>query len=218
MIGQIQGILVEKHWPEVLIDVQGIGYEVSMPVNAISQLGELGTKVKLFTHFVVREDAQQLYGFIDELDRRLFRDLIKTNGVGPKLAIAILSSMDVKYFVEAVTDHDSQALVRIPGVGKKTAERLVIDMSDRLKKWDSAVWQSATGHLSANTSDDLLGATGGDAQNAQALKIALQEAEEALISLGYKPAQASKVLGKVRGEATATGDLIRLSLRELARA
>lgn len=217
MIGLIQGILVEKHWPEVLIDVQGIGYEVSMPLNAISQLGELGARVKVFTHFVVREDAQQLYGFIDELDRRLFRDLIKTNGVGPKLAIAILSSMEVKHFVEAVTCHDSQALVRIPGVGKKTAERLVIEMSDRLKKWDSAVWQNASGAVSAHA-DDVQGTTDSAAQNVQALKLALHEAEEALISLGYKPVQASKALGKVRGEATATGDLIRLSLKELARA
>lgn len=221
MIGLIQGILLEKQLPEVLVDVQGVGYEIQVPLNALSCLGELGSKVKLYTHFVVREDAQQLYGFIDKTCRALFRSLIKVNGVGPKLAMTILSSIEVERFVQAIQQHDSQALVRIPGIGKKTAERLVVEMCDRLQEWQSLANKAfeLTATVDQRSTDQ-----GASDQSAidqsildrRALEYSKQEAEAALISLGYKPAQAQKALTQVRPEARSTEDFIRLALRQFA--
>jgi Holliday junction DNA helicase RuvA len=220
MIGLIQGTLLEKQLPEVLVDVQGVGYEIQVPLNALAGLGELGSKVKLYTHFVVREDAQQLYGFIDKTCRALFRSLIKVNGVGPKLAMTILSSIEVASFVQAIQQHDSQALVRIPGIGKKTAERLVIEMCDRLKEWQnpaSAEFQLMAGiDRSAKSQDSPNQGADPSALDKSAVEYAKQEAEAALISLGYKPAQAHKALTQVRPDARSTEDFIRLALRQFA--
>ncbi len=203
MIGMLRGTLTERCLPDILIEVQGVGYEVQVPLNTLATLGEIGSNVKLYTHFVVREDAQQLYGFIDKTSRSLFRSLIKVNGVGPKLAMAILSSMDVKHFVQAVQQHDSQALVRVPGVGKKTAERLVIEMSDRLKEWETAVDMPFELQSADNLPSDVQGQQ-------------LQEAESALVSLGYKPAQATKTLNQIKQQANSTEELIRLALKQFA--
>ncbi|HSB97665.1 MAG TPA: Holliday junction branch migration protein RuvA, partial [Spongiibacteraceae bacterium] len=135
MIGRIRGKLLEKQAPELLVDVNGVGYEIQAPMTTIYQLPALGETVELFTHLVVREDAHLLFGFASLRDRALFRALIKVNGVGPKLALTILSGMDAQDFVRCVRDNDGAGLVRLPGVGKKTAERLLIEMRDRLRDW-----------------------------------------------------------------------------------
>src|SRR5690606_22350349 len=135
MIGRISGILLEKQAPRLLVDVAGVGYEIDVPMTTLYKLPEMGQPVVLHTHFVVREDAQLLYGFFDWAERELFRLLIKVNGVGPKMALAILSGIEGSEFVRCVQDHDINTLVRIPGVGKKTAERLLVEMQDRLKEF-----------------------------------------------------------------------------------
>jgi len=134
VIGRLTGELVEKSPPELLIDVSGVGYELEASMNTFYKLPDVGTFVTLYTHFVVREDAQLLYGFADKNERTLFRTLIKVNGVGPKLALTILSGISVQEFIRTVQHEDSTALVRLPGVGKKTAERLIIEMKDKLDR------------------------------------------------------------------------------------
>ena len=135
MIGRIRGSLVYKQPPDILVEVGGVGYELQVPMTTLFQLPELGSEVSLVTHFVVREDAQLLYGFIDERDRSLFRQLIKVSGVGPKLALTILSGMDSTSFARCVQRDDISSLIALPGVGKKTAERLLVEMRDKLKDW-----------------------------------------------------------------------------------
>ncbi|WP_029859089.1 Holliday junction branch migration protein RuvA, partial [Vibrio parahaemolyticus] len=135
MIGRLRGILLEKQPPEVLIEVNGIGYEVQMPMSCFYELPNIGEEAIIYTHFVVREDAQLLYGFNTVKERALFREVIKANGVGPKLGLGILSGMTASQFVSCVEREDVSTLVKLPGVGKKTAERLVVEMKDRLKGW-----------------------------------------------------------------------------------
>ncbi|HIJ48241.1 MAG TPA: Holliday junction branch migration protein RuvA, partial [Gammaproteobacteria bacterium] len=135
MIGRLSGVLVERKPPELLVDVGGVGYELEASMSTFYQLPTVGESVVLFTHMVVREDAQLLYGFATESERRMFRALIRVRGVGAKLALAILSGMSAEDFVRSVQDENITALVRLPGVGKKTAERLVLEMKDRLKEW-----------------------------------------------------------------------------------
>ena len=198
MIGRIRGKLLEKQAPELLVDVNGVGYEIQAPMTTIYQLPPLGEAVDLFTHLVVREDAQLLYGFASSEDRALFRALIKVNGVGPKLALTILSGMDVADFVRCVRDGDSAGLVRLPGVGKKTAERLLIEMRDRLRDWHAdgvAVGEGAA----------TLPARAGDR---------LQDAESALIALGYKPQEAAKMIAAVKDDSASSEELIRAALKK----
>ncbi len=135
MIGRIRGTLIEKHLTEILVDVNGIGYEISVPMSTLYRLPESGQGLVLHTHLAVREDAQTLYGFLEMAEKKLFRALIRVSGVGPKLALAILSGMAVDEFVRTVNANDVAAMVRMPGVGKKTAERLIIEMRDRLAEW-----------------------------------------------------------------------------------
>src|SRR6187401_3630447 len=135
MIGRIRGKLVHKQAPHILVEVGGVGYELQVPMTTLFQLPELGAEVALVTHFVVREDAQLLYGFIEEGDRSLFRQLIRVSGVGPKLALAILSGMDAHSFARCVQRDDISSLTALPGVGKKTAERLLVEMRDKLQDW-----------------------------------------------------------------------------------
>lgn len=198
MIGRITGILIEKQSPELLIDVNGIGYEVLAPMTSIYNLPALGEQVTLHTHFVVREDAQVLFGFSDKQQRKLFRALIKVSGVGPKLALSILSGIEADSFVRCVHDEDSAALVRIPGIGKKTAERLVVEMKDRLKEW----------HVHSELP---LMATANPAPMSQ--DVWIQEAEGALIALGYKPTEATKAISKIKEPVKGAEDLIRLALK-----
>lgn len=178
MIGWLKGEILEKHAPELVLNVQGVGYEVQAPMTTFYQLPEKGM-VELFTHMVVREDAQLLYGFATKDERRLFRALIKVNGVGPKLALAILSSIEASDFVACVRHDDVHALVKIPGIGKKTAERLLIEMRDRLKDWFVG-------------GDGLLPEASGGKSSGRHLIV--NEAESALIALGYKPQEIAKML------------------------
>ena len=198
MIGRIRGTLVEKQSPELLIDVNGIGYEVLAPMTTIYKLPELGQQVSLHTHFVVREDAQLLYGFSDKQQRALFRALIKVSGVGPKLGLAILSGIEAQSFVRSIQDGDTATLVRIPGIGKKTAERLVVEMKDRLKEWqvDSDL------PLMAAANPEPMG-----------MEQWVQEAEGALIALGYKPTEAAKAISAIKEPANSAEDLIRFALK-----
>ena len=198
MIGRITGVLIEKQAPTIVIDLQGLGYEVQVPMSTVYQLPELGQVVTLHTHFVVREDAQLLYGFAGQQERSLFRALIKVNGVGPKLALTILSGIETDDFVRCVRDDDTATLVRLPGVGKKTAERLLIEMRDRLKDW----------HLPGS---DLLS----EATPAPAVDLLL-DAESALIALGYKPTEASKAIAAANdGTIASSEELIRRALKNM---
>ena len=152
MIGQIRGLLVEKNSPAILIEVGGLTYEVQVPMSTAYQLPEVGNELRLHTHFVVREDAQLLYGFYHPSDKALFRALIKVNGVGPKMALAILSGMEAKEFARTVRENDLSALVNMPGIGKKTAERLLVEMRDRLSDWDDSGAVNSTGAVAPSAS------------------------------------------------------------------
>jgi Holliday junction DNA helicase RuvA len=204
MIGRICGTLVHKQAPDILVDVSGVGYEIQVPMTTLFQLPELGSEVSLVTHFVVREDAQLLYGFIDDRDRTLFRQLIKVNGVGPKLGLTILSGMDSSSFVRCVQRDDISSLMALPGVGKKTAERLLIEMRDKLKDWLAQAdggGQSATG-----------------AAPGLAMGNIVSDAESALIALGYKPHEASRMVAAVNDDAIVDSEeLIRLALKSMIR-
>lgn len=203
MIGRVRGTLVHKHPPEVLVEVGGVGYEIQVPMTTLFRLPDLGREVSLLTHFVVREDAQLLYGFIDEADRRLFRQLIRVTGVGPRLALAILSGMDAASFAHCVQRDDLSALVALPGVGKKTAERLLVEMRDKLKEW-----QGEPGGAGESTAAGLAGA---------ARSAIVADAEGALVALGYKPQEASRVVAAVNDESAADSEeLIRRALKSMA--
>ncbi|WP_250658584.1 Holliday junction branch migration protein RuvA [Alkalimarinus coralli] len=202
MISRIRGRLVEKQPSLLLVDVQGVGYEIEVPFSTSFALSELDQDIMLHTHLVVREDAQLLYGFSTIKDRDLFRLLIKINGVGPKLALTILSGLDSAQLARCVYDDDSAALVKLPGVGKKTAERLIIELRDKLKDWSAP-------------ETDLLG----DHQTATADRAAsvIEEAESALIALGYKPQEASKAVNAVNAEGLTSEDVIRLALQRMVK-
>jgi len=203
MIGRIRGTLAEKQPPEILVDVAGVGYEIHMPMTSFYQLPAVGDEVVVYTHFVVREDAQLLFGFADKLERGLFRELIKANGVGPKLGLAILSGMSAPQFLSSVQSEDVSALVSLPGIGKKTAERLVVELKDRLAKFGKM--QSVA--VPAPSSDLLSGST------FVAVNSAREEAQSALIALGYKPAQASKLVDSVYQDGMESESLIREALK-----
>ena len=196
MIARLEGELLDKQAPCVLIDVNGVGYEVNVSLNTLVSLPEIGANLALLTHFVVREDAQTLYGFISSRERELFRALIKVNGVGPKMALGILSGMTVDEFSTAVFSEDIGLLVKLPGVGKKTAERLVIEMRDTI---------------------DSVGLTSAIDSNNENKDVRL-EAEGALISLGYKQQDVSKIMSKLDLKSVSTAeDIIRLALKSIAK-
>jgi Holliday junction DNA helicase RuvA len=203
MIGRIRGTLAEKQPPEILVDVAGVGYEIHMPMTSFYQLPAVGEEVVVYTHFVVREDAQLLFGFADKMERGLFRELIKANGVGPKLGLAILSGMSATQFLASVQNEDVSALVSLPGIGKKTAERLVVELKDRLAKFGKAqsiaVPPPSADLLSSNTIVEV-----NDAR---------EEAQSALIALGYKPVQASKLVESVYTQGMESEALIREALK-----
>jgi len=199
MIGRIQGKIIEKQPPQLLIDVQGVGYEVDAPMSTFYQLPNLGDQVTLHTHLVVREDAQLLYGFASLAERSLFRTLIKINGVGAKLALTILSGMNANEFISCVQDNDAAALVRLPGVGKKTAERLIVELRDKLKDQLPAT----NGGLSISGSDST--------KSIEASPVS--DAVSALIALGYKAAEASRMVRVIETADLGTEEIIRLSLQ-----
>ena len=203
MIGRIRGLLLDIQPPDILLDVGGVGYELQVPMTTLYELPDAGSEVILHTHFVVRDDAQLLYGFIHERERRLFRHLIKVNGVGPKLGLAILSGLDADAFVRAVQRDDSSTLVALPGVGRKTAERLLVEMRDKLADWLGDTESAEAG----------VAAVADDAKDIQA------EAESALVALGYKPAEASRAVTAANdGSVQRSEELIRLALKSMVAA
>jgi Holliday junction DNA helicase RuvA len=196
MIGRLRGVILEKQPPELVLDVQGVGYELSAPMSTFFNLPGVHEEITLFTHMVVREDAQLLYGFATERERLLFRSLLKVNGVGAKLALTILSGSDVDTFARSVQEGDTASLTRLPGVGKKTAERLIVEMRDRLSEVSSAMGLTVDMTASA------------------AVKVgAKSEALEALIALGYKAAEADKMLKTLDIDGMTTEQIIRQALQ-----
>ncbi len=195
MIGRLRGRIISKQPPMLLIEVGGVGYEVEAPMSTFYQLPETDAEVLLHTHLIVREDAQLLCGFASEGERQLFRHLIKINGVGAKLALAILSGMSALEFARCIHEEDSAALVRLPGVGRKTAERLIIEMRDRLPQPASGVEVGTTEGLKT---------AGADADS---------EARHALEALGYKPAEAQRMVQKVAAEGLSSEETIRAALK-----
>ena len=204
MIGYLRGTLLEKQPPHVLLDVNGVGYELEVPMTTLFQLPALGEPLALYTHLVVREDAQLLYGFYAKRDRTLFRELIRLNGVGPKLALALMSGMSVDELIQCVQAEDTSRLMKVPGVGKKTAERLLVERKDRFKNWDSTPLAGQSGMEPSGIS------TVTDAQSAE------KDAVSALISLGFKPAEASRAVSAVVEDGLSSEDLIRRALKGMA--
>ncbi|MBJ6610722.1 MAG: Holliday junction branch migration protein RuvA [Candidatus Thiothrix moscowensis] len=195
MIGLLRGKLLIKQPPDLMLDVSGVGYELQASMTTFYDLPELHTEVTLYTHFVVREDAQLLYGFSSQTERELFRQLLKVNGVGPKMALAIVSGMNPLEFRQVIHAGDITRLSRIPGVGKKTAERLVVELRDRLPQTDD----SSNANLPAMS---------------QPLAVpASEEAINALLALGYKPAQASQMIAAYENQGLSVEDMIRRALR-----
>lgn len=199
MISRLRGVLLEKSPPQLLIDVTGIGYEIHAPMSTFYQLPDVGEEICLLTHLIVREDAHILYGFIKPRERQLFRYLIRINGVGPKMALAILSGIEPDEFVRCVMDNNIASLTRIPGVGKKTAERLLVEMRDRLKAW-----------VEDNTSDE-----GGSTSTGTKIVNAISEAVSALVALGYKPQEASKAVSKVQNADASCEEIIKAALQTM---
>ena len=196
MIGFLRGKLALKAPPLLMLDVNGVGYELEAPMTTFYNLPAIGSEIMLHTHLVVREDAHILFGFSTEADRAMFRTLIKVNGVGPKLALTILSGQSAEEFHRCIHNNDTQALVRLPGVGKKTAERLVIEMRDRLPNMSDLVDSSVTNIDKVR-----------QANNPK------QEAISALCSLGYKPLDAGKMVQNIVVEGKSCEDIIRLALQ-----
>ena len=196
MIGRINGTLVEKNPPAVLVSVQGVGYEVDVPMSTFYGLPELGQPVELHTHFVVREDAQLLFGFATKRERALFRALLKVNGVGAKVALSILSGMTAEEFFKCVASKDAVALTRVPGIGKKTAERLLVEMADKV---DTLAGGSVQAGLPVEVEASVR-----------------EQANDALMALGYKPAEAKRLLDKIAVDGQSVEDMIRAALRSVS--
>ena len=199
MIGRLTGLLLEKRPPQLLLDVNGVGYEIEAPMSTFYALPELEQRVALHTHLVVRDDAHLLFGFASEAERGLFRALIKVNGVGAKVALAILSGISASDFALSINSGDVATLTRLPGIGKKTAERLIVEMRDKLN-------------------EQLLGMVPGariDGAGHEMLGDAASQAGQALVSLGYKPADAAKMVKSVARENASTEDIIPLALQSL---
>ena len=198
MIGRLRGTLTEKHPPFLILDVGGVGYEVEVPMTTLYRLPPVGEPLTLHTHLVVREDAQLLYGFAEKREREFFRELIRLNGVGPKLALALMSGLEVDELVRCVQAGDTSTLVKVPGVGKKTAERLLVELKDRFKAWET-----------------LPGMTGLviEPSSVSPVSSAESDALSALISLGYKPQEASRAVAAVKEDGLSSEEMIRRALK-----
>ena len=200
MIGCLIGEVFALEAPTVLLNVNGVGYEIDTPLSTFCQL-QKGQNVTLWTHLVVREDAQQLFGFLNAQEKTIFRTLLKVNGVGPRMALGILSTLSIELLIHTVENGDAKTLVKVPGVGTKTAERLMIELRDRFKAFSTA---SSTG-LSTSTQMQFNG------------NAAVAEAEAALQSLGYKPLEAQKLIQAVKSDFTEASDIIRAALKSMNR-
>jgi Holliday junction DNA helicase RuvA len=194
MIGSLRGKIQAKAPPQLMVDVGGVGYELEAPMSTFFHLPAIGQEVSLLTHLVVREDAQLLYGFGTSDERRLFRALLKVSGVGPKIALALLSGISVEAFAQCIVNHDVAALVRVPGIGRKTAERLFVEMRDRIGTLEGPPGMAGRAEASPET-----------------------EALSALIGLGYKAAEAARLLKVVEPGTHTTEELIRRALQGAAR-
>jgi Holliday junction DNA helicase RuvA len=193
LIGLLRGKILDKQPPQLLLDVNGVGYEVDAPMTTFYDLPAVGAEVTLFTHLAVREDAHTLYGFAKRTDRDLFRKLLKVNGVGARLALTILSGMETRVFITCVQAGDAGALVKLPGIGKKTAERLIIELRDRL---------------------ELPAETAASAATAAALTASpVEDAVSALVGLGYKPQDASRMVRSLETANLSSEEIIRSALQ-----
>lgn len=202
MIGLIHGVLLEKQPPQLMVDVNGVGYELLAPMSTFYRLPSVGEVVRLHTHLQVREDAHVLFGFHDRQERALFRQLTRVNGVGPKLALAVLSGIEADAFVQCVREHNVNALIRVPGIGRKTAERMLIELQDRLDEWHAPAPVLEAGRPAPVASGSS----------------ALRDAEAALVALGYKPQEALRVVNAVYvDEQQSSEELIRLALKSLVK-
>jgi Holliday junction DNA helicase RuvA len=190
--------LAEKQPPHLILDVNGVGYELEVPMTTLYRLPSVGEPVTLHTHLVVREDAHLLYGFFEKRERELFRELIRLNGVGPKLALALMSGLEVDELVRCVQAQDTSTLVKIPGVGKKTAERLLVELKDRFKAWESMPT------IATLVVEPRAGAAAPSAEN---------DALAALVALGFKPQEASRAVSAVREEGLSSEEMIRRALK-----
>ena len=202
MIGQIRGLLIDKQPPTIIIDANGVGYEIDVPMTTLFNLPELKQEVTLYTHLVVREDIQQLYGFLNQSDKSLFRTLIKVNGIGAKMALAVLSSMDTQTIVNCIAMRDTATLTQVPGIGKKTAQRLILDMQDRLDHFSNQ-------HATQNGTSTIIPQPEGFA--------AQHDAISALQTLGYKPQESQKVIKSLYEEGKSSEILIKEALKSMVK-
>ena len=201
MISFLRGHVAAKTPPHLVVDVNGVGYEIEVPMTTCLELPEVGAEIHLVTHLIVREDQHTLYGFGNEAERQLFRELLKVNRVGAKLALGILSGTSLQGFIRCVQDEDAGALAKLPGVGRKTAERLIIDMRDKIDEQATVLSVTPIGNRTA-------AAGGEDAPR--------REAFTALTSLGYKPAEAQRMLDDIDMSLTSTEDILRVVLQSAA--
>ena len=199
MIGCLIGEVFALEAPTVLLNVNGVGYEIDTPLSTFCQL-QKGQKVTLWTHLVVREDAQQLYGFSDTQEKIIFRTLLKVNGVGPKMALGILSTLSIELLIHSIEHDDINTLIKVPGVGRKTAERLMIELRDRFK----ALAHSSSSSANSTTTQIQFMANS-----------PIAEAEAALQSLGYKPIEAQKAVAAVKADYSESADIIRAALKSM---
>lgn len=197
MISRLSGSLLEKRPPWVVIDCHGVGYEVEVPMTTVWSLPDIGAAVTLLTHLTIRDDAHLLFGFATEAERQLFRNLIKVSGVGAKVALAILSGIEADEFVRCVHEKNTARLTALPGIGKKTAERLIVEMRDRVGDW-APVEQAATKAHAPSRADSVSDAISG------------------LIALGYKPPEASRLVLDIETKDLASEEIIREVLKRLA--
>jgi Holliday junction DNA helicase RuvA len=195
MIGRLKGILIHKAPPWIVVDVGGVGYELEVPMSTFYDLPEVGGEVFLFTHYAQKDDSVALYGFLREAERRLFRDVQKVSGIGAKIALAVLSGVSVDEFARLVQNSDVAALTRIPGIGKKTAERMVVELRDRAADLVTA----PAGHVASVCGDPV------------------SEAITALLALGYKPAEAERMAKNAATAGDAAETIIRKALQSALR-
>ncbi|MFA6408982.1 MAG: Holliday junction branch migration protein RuvA [Gammaproteobacteria bacterium] len=205
MIGRIHGILLEKLPPVILIDVAGVGYEINVSMYSFYRLPNVGAEVTLHTHLVTREDAEILYGFAEKAERALFRSLIKVSGIGPKSALGILSAIEANEFVRCVLEDNVHGLLRLPGVGQKTAQRMIMEMRDKLINWEIEGMMPSLPSENVSIEEAALFSK----------PSAVTDAISALIALGYKQQDARRIILKLRQDDMSSEDLIRLALKEL---
>ena len=195
MIGHLKGKIISKNPPEVLLEVRGIGYEILCPMSTFYQLDKASEDTLLFTHLSIKEDAHTLFGFITKDEKSIFRELIRVNGVGPKVALAILSHLSVNALIECISNEDADLLAKTPGIGKKTALKLIVELQDRLSKLE------------------LVGSPGSTNEFKQSRNPNSMQAIEALQSLGFKTKEANKMVSKISDQNLSTEQLIRLALQ-----